>query len=1078
MKTGLPGVFLAVGLCALSALAMPDAVGLGTGRDGSLFVREEGKVINHYTQVMMPIAPGDTLVQVAQPESFFAGQLVMVLQVTGLVPEPRLGSSTPISLDQDAVGRWEWARLVSVEKSMLRLEQPLVHSYAAQVTQVLHVPEYKDVDIPRGASLRALPWDGTRGGVVAFLATGTVRNDGEIQATGAGFRGGSAEQTPFDWDGCVVVGSMARVGGPRGEGIAVTQYDPTQYGRERSSNGGGGGLCPMAGGGGGGNGGAGASGSTYGEPRHDENTELGGQGGIRLDYSLQSHLTFGGGGGMGHGQSGFVPDAGRGGGAIVIRTQELVGTGYIITDGESGAGAILGGSGGGGAGGSIYLLVENSNAVCGGVFARGGHGGSSSLREESKRGAGGGGGGGRILLKGSAFRRCLPSVSTGIERVVGTQASRVLNEGLIERLTLGTRKGVKITYPEEGKFVNRERLVIKACATDEDNNCLDPKSGGLDCVYSFTIAKGSYPVPGGNYAEYTPPPGFPDGTYQALLSLTCPPTAPPLNAEPVNFTFDSKGARTTITPERPRDAITPDRTAVFQLLADEPIDHFECSLDPKDEPEFDGCTTPIEFRKLGPGRHKLYVRAIDKALNKEEAPPHKDWEIKPLDTVITSHPPEGGKTKETSAIFSFSFEGAANSEDYANEVSYECALGKNLPLTGFKPCVSGEVFDLKASGDGRYYFSVFAKHKKGTAVDERDVSPAEFSWSIDNTAPSVKILVPSEQRKVKKLDFTGSVDEVIGDVHVVVDGILTVGEKTKEIGDGRWAITSDTPIEDGCHSAVVTATDSVGITGDSEVRRFVFDTQPPSRPIITGPPRTVNSRIATFEFKSIDAVRPECEDKSKAQVKKFECRLDGNPDDNGSTVPCGSVYPVSGLDEGEHLLEVFAVDEAGNVSDTATHVWTVSIRLPDAPVVTVPANGAIVDTQTPIIEGTAVAGSTVTIYVDGKEKGVALADDNGNWSFRLATDLALGEHRLTTDAVDKAGNHSPQQSAAHVFTIFIAPESSHVIGGGVNCSSTGPQPSGLWWLLSGLAWWNWRQRRSDRLIEAGTRSSAELLSKL
>ncbi len=84
----------------------------------------------------------------------------------------------------------------------MSLSAPLTHAYAAQVSQVIRVPEYTRVHVQKGASLRAEPWDGRTGGVLVFLATETLHNDGEISATGAGFRGGSHVPDALSPEGC------------------------------------------------------------------------------------------------------------------------------------------------------------------------------------------------------------------------------------------------------------------------------------------------------------------------------------------------------------------------------------------------------------------------------------------------------------------------------------------------------------------------------------------------------------------------------------------------------------------------------------------------------------------------------------------------------------------------------------------------------------------------------------------------------------------------------------------------------------------------------------------------------------
>ena len=113
MKNGLFKKWLSAALCVLAlgstaALAEPDTFGLGTGRNGSRTVSTPGEYVNSYAQVTAPLAPGDTLVMVGactgEAACFAAGDLVMVLQSTGIVPEPASGTTASIDITRHRGG--------------------------------------------------------------------------------------------------------------------------------------------------------------------------------------------------------------------------------------------------------------------------------------------------------------------------------------------------------------------------------------------------------------------------------------------------------------------------------------------------------------------------------------------------------------------------------------------------------------------------------------------------------------------------------------------------------------------------------------------------------------------------------------------------------------------------------------------------------------------------------------------------------------------------------------------------------------------------------------------------------------
>ena len=109
MKTSTQSTFLRTALlavlaCALPARAGPDNVGLGTGRDGAFTVPGINTVVNRYAQVTAPLAPGDTAILVNDATGYAAGDLVMVIQTTGVVPEPASGGPTPVPLTRAPTG--------------------------------------------------------------------------------------------------------------------------------------------------------------------------------------------------------------------------------------------------------------------------------------------------------------------------------------------------------------------------------------------------------------------------------------------------------------------------------------------------------------------------------------------------------------------------------------------------------------------------------------------------------------------------------------------------------------------------------------------------------------------------------------------------------------------------------------------------------------------------------------------------------------------------------------------------------------------------------------------------------------
>lgn len=390
------------------ARAERDSFFTGTGRDGAYAAPTASAVVNFYAQVTAAVAVGGTTIQVASTTNFAAGDLIMVHQTSGISPEPASGAAGPLDLTSSNVGRFELARISSISGLTVTLTKPLLTAFGATGAQIIRVPEYTDVTIASGRSIVASLWNGSAGGVVAFLASGTLTNNTTVQAVGRGFRAGQGVNDSTGLVGATGLDEPAPSGAQKGEGVAITRYGPAFTGRGRVANGGGGGVAYLSGGGGGSHMGAGGQGGNS----NDGGRAVGGQGGAALSFTGLNRLFLGGAGGAGHSANGGVVSGATGGGCVFIRAGSLAGSGSLSASGTGVNNNTSGdGAGGGGAGGTIYLRVAG-NATAGGIVATGGTGGTSTLGNAV--GPGGGGGGGRIIFqKGSGTASLLPSSVNG-----------------------------------------------------------------------------------------------------------------------------------------------------------------------------------------------------------------------------------------------------------------------------------------------------------------------------------------------------------------------------------------------------------------------------------------------------------------------------------------------------------------------------------------------------------------------------------------------------------------------------------------------------------------------------------------
>ncbi|MDD4901449.1 MAG: hypothetical protein PHS62_05140, partial [Patescibacteria group bacterium] len=93
---------------------------------------------------------------------------------------------------------------------------------------------------------------------------------------------------------------------------------------------------------------------------------------------------------------------------------------------------------------------------------------------------------------------------------------------------------------------------------------------------------------------------------------------------------------------------------------------------------------------------------------------------------------------------------------------------------------------------------------------------------------------------------------------------------------------------------------------------------------------------------------------------------------------------------GEHILTVKAVDASNNASQFSDPVdLSIITAAPKAPIVLSPESGGTITQAAPVLIGVADPQSLIEIILDGKNKFTAVADMDGAWQFKLASDYAL-----------------------------------------------------------------------------------------
>jgi hypothetical protein len=142
---------------------------------------------------------------------------------------------------------------------------------------------------------------------------------------------------------------------------------------------------------------------------------------------------------------------------------------------------------------------------------------------------------------------------------------------------------------------------------------------------------------------------------------------------------------------------------------------------------------------------------------------------------------------------------------------------------------------------------------------------------------------------------------------------------------------------------------------------------------------------------------------------------------------------VTVADNSSTTFYATATDAAGNTSDCSTTsvTYVEDSAAPNKPTVDSTTPGSPANDNSPNVNGTAEAGSTVKLYDGVTQIGSATAT-GGNWSITSST-LASGAHTITATATDGAGNVSAASSGVTVTIDTTVPTPIDVVlsNGGV-----------------------------------------------
>jgi hypothetical protein len=270
---------------------------------------------------------------------------------------------------------------------------------------------------------------------------------------------------------------------------------------------------------------------------------------------------------------------------------------------------------------------------------------------------------------------------------------------------------------------------------------------------------------------------------------------------------------------------------------------------------------------------------------------------------------------------------------------------------------------------------------------------------IDTTAPAAPSVTPITTNDSSPL-IGGSASLNPGEsLSVTVNGVTY---SDVSVVDGVWSLQLPT-LTDGTYAVTATVADAAGnSSSDATSSELVVDSQAPVAPSVNPITTTDSSPL----IGGTATLNP---------GESLSVTVNGVTYSNVPVVDGAWTLQLPVLTDGTYAVTATVTDAAGNSSsDSTSSELVVDAHDPAAPVITgissdTGASGSdgITQDHTLLVNGTAEAGSTVEVFLDGESLGTVVADIQGHWTLdATGTILPEGSYTFTAIATDAAGNSS------------------------------------------------------------------------
>ena len=368
----------------------------------------------------------------------------------------------------------------------------------------------------------------------------------------------------------------------------------------------------------------------------------------------------------------------------------------------------------------------------------------------------------------------------------------------------------------------------------------------------------------------------------------------------------------------------------------------------------------------------------------------------------------------------------------------------NVKIDGISVGTTGSdangVWSLAANGLSSARHSVTATATNATS----QVSAASLAYDVtvvaSTAAPVIKGLAPETDTGTSQTDgITSNKKPIIigtaaanASITVVIDGSdsssLGVIQSATAIGTvsadaaGNWNFAVPVALAQGSHSITAVATDLAGnVSVVSASYTMRIQGVIPSVPVIIGLTSSTDSGASGSDGRTSIA-NPTLIGTADSGIV-LQIMSDGSVIGSTTAGSTGawSLAISAPLSPGSHRMTATAVAIDGSTSAASTpYTIVIDTIAPTAPVITgltgstdtgASQTDGITNNTQPTLIGTAAAGSTVAVTIDGSLAGTTAAGVSGTWYWFIANPLSAARHSVTATATSAAGSISPVATA-------------------------------------------------------------------